>query len=59
MSLNVPIAEWLERHAGNHGVSGSIPGRGIYFHLEFPLKTLCSHLGEAYTNEIKHNIHPE
>ena len=59
MLLTVPKAQWLERHAGKQGVAGSIPGRGIYFHLEmfayFPLLTV----GKAYTNEIKHDIHPE
>ena len=34
MSLTVPKAEWLERHAGKQGIAGSIPGRGIYFYFE-------------------------
>ena len=34
-------------------------GRGIYFHSEFLLIFRCSQLGEAYTNEIKYNFHPE
>ena len=59
MSLTIPIAKRLEQHAGKQGGAGSIPGGGIYFHLEFPLISRCSQLGEAYTNEIKHNIHPE
>ena len=51
--LTILIAKRLEQHAG------SIPGGDIYFHLEFSLIYRCSQLGEAYTNEIKHNIHPE
>ena len=35
LSLTVPIAEWLERHARKQAVAGSIPGVGIYFHFEF------------------------
>ena len=52
-SQEVGAARWKARGAG------SIPGGGIYFHLEFLLIFRCSQLGEAYTNEIKHNIHPE
>ena len=35
----------------------TIPGGGIYFHFEFCAYFLL--LGEAYTNEIKHDIYPE
>ena len=35
MSLTVPIAEWLERHAGKQGVPSSITGGGTYFHTKF------------------------
>ena len=35
MSLTVPIAEWLERHSGKQGVTGSIPGGGIHYYFEF------------------------
>ena len=67
MSLIGPIAEWLERHAGKHGVTGSIPGSSIYFHFEFfanftllmQLHVAHAQLGEAYINEIKHDIHPD
>ena len=52
-SQEVRAASWKARGAG------SIPGGGIYFHSEFSLIFRCSQLGEAYTNEIKHNIHPE
>ena len=34
MSISLPIAEWLERHAGKQGVTGSIPGGGIHYHFE-------------------------
>ena len=50
LSLTVPIAKWLERHAGKQGVAGSIPGGGTYFHFE-----LCashfSQLGENHTQQ--------
>ena len=37
---------------------GSIPGGGIHiFILNFRLTSHCSHFGEAYTNEIKHDSH--
>ena len=59
MSLTILIAKRLEQHAGKQGGAGSIPGGGIYFHSEFSLIFRYSQLGEAYKNEIKHNIHPE
>ena len=34
MLISLPIAEWLEWHAGKQGVAGSIPGGGIYYHFE-------------------------
>ena len=34
MSISLPIAEWLEGHAGKQGVAGSIPGGGIHYHFE-------------------------
>ena len=34
MSISLPIAEWLEGHAGKQGVAGSIPGGGIPYHFE-------------------------
>ena len=34
MSISLPIAEWLERHAGKQGVAGSIPGGCIHYHFE-------------------------
>ena len=46
MLISLPIAEWLEWHAGMQGVAGSIPGGGIHYRFE-------------QTNEIKHDIHPE
>ena len=58
MSISLPIAEWLEGHAREQGVAGSIPGRGIHYHLKFSL-TKRSHPGEDHTSEIKHDIHPE
>ena len=30
MSISLPIAGWLERHAGKQEVAGSIPGGGIH-----------------------------
>ena len=33
MSISLPIAEWLELHAGKQGVAGSIPGGGIHNHF--------------------------
>ena len=33
MSISLPIAEWLEGHAGKQGVAGSIPGGGIYYYF--------------------------
>ena len=33
MLLTVPIAEWLEGHAGEKRVAGSIPGLGINYHF--------------------------
>ena len=33
MSISLPIAEWLEGHAGKQGVAGSIPGGGIHYHF--------------------------
>ena len=59
MSFTIPIAKRLEQHAGKKEGAGSIPGGGIYFNSEFSLISRSSQLGEAYTNEIKHNIHPE
>ena len=59
MLLIVPIAEWLERHAGKQEVAGSIPGGGIFFILISSLISRCSQLSEAYTNDIKHDIRPE
>ena len=59
MSLTVPIAEWLEGSAGKQGIAGSIPCEGIHNHFGFSLTERCLHLGEDYTNEIKHDIHPE
>ena len=60
MSLSLPIAEWLEGHAGKQGVAGSIPGGGIHYHFEIFAKTERHlHPGEDHTNEIKHDIHPE
>ena len=54
------MAKWLERHAGKQWVAGSIPGGGIYFHFEiFAYFSSCPQLGEAYSNEMKHNIIPE
>ena len=35
MSLTVPVAEWLEGHAGKQGVAGSIAGGNIHYHFEF------------------------
>ena len=35
MLLTVPIAEWLEGHAGKKRVAGSIPGLGINYHFGF------------------------
>ena len=32
-----------ERHAGKQGVAGSIPGGGIYFHMEFVRLLLNAH----------------
>ena len=34
MSISLPIAEWLEGHAGKQGVAGSIPGGGINYHFK-------------------------
>ena len=34
MSISLPIAEWLEGHAGKQGVAGSIPDGGIHYHFE-------------------------
>ena len=34
MSISLPIAEWLEGHAGKQGVASSIPGGGIHYHFE-------------------------
>ena len=34
MLISLPIAEWLEWHAGKQGVAGSIPGGGIHYHFE-------------------------
>ena len=33
MLLTVPIAEWLEGHAGEKRVAGSIPGLGMNYHF--------------------------
>ena len=35
MSITVPIAEWLEGHAGKQWVTGSIPGGGINHDFDF------------------------
>ena len=35
MSSTVPIAKWLEGHAGKQGVACSITGGGIYYPFEF------------------------
>ena len=35
MSISLPIADWLEGHAGKQGVAGSISGGGIHYHFEF------------------------
>ena len=44
MLTSLPIAEWLEGHAGKRGVAGSIPGGGIHYHfLKFSLTERCSH----------------
>ena len=59
MSISLPIAEWLEGHAGKQGVAGSIPGGGIHFILKCSLTERCSHPDEDHTNEIKHDIHQE
>ena len=59
MSISLPIAEWLEEHAGKQGVAGSISGGGIHYHFKFSPTKRCSHPGEDHTNEIKHDIHPE
>ena len=34
MSTSLPLAEWLEGHAGKQGVAGSIPGGDIHDHFE-------------------------
>ena len=53
-------AEWLEQLAGKQVVARSIPGGGTHFHFEyFSLNSRFSQFGDAYTNEIKHEIHPE
>ena len=59
MSLTVSVTEWLEQHAGKQGVAGSIPVEAYIFILNFSLTSRCSKLGKAYTNEIKHDIHPK
>ena len=33
MSLSCSVAEWLERHAGQRGVAGSIPGGRIFYFI--------------------------
>ena len=43
----------------SEGVAGSIPDGYPCFHLEFLLVSNSSQLDEAYTNEIKYDIHPE
>ena len=49
MSIYLPIAEWLEGHAGKQGIAGSIPGRGIHYHFEiFANGTLFTSRGRPY-----------
>ena len=48
LSLTVPIAKWLERHAWKQGVAGSIPGGGTYFHFELS----ASHFSQLGENHI-------
>ena len=56
MSISLPMADWLEGHAGKQGVAGSIPRGGIHYHFEiFANGTLFT----SRTNEIKHDIHRE
>ena len=46
MPLTVPLAEWLEGHAGKWGVAGSIRGGGIHYHFELfasALKIVSAH----------------
>ena len=38
---------------------GSNPAEDFDFHFAFSLPSRSSQLGEARTNEIKHDIHPE
>ena len=59
MSISLPIAEWLEGHAGKQGVAGSIPGWGMHYHFDNFAKGKLFTPGEDHTNEIKHDIHPE
>ena len=59
MLISLPIAEWLEGHAGKQGVAGLIPGGGIHYHFEIFAYGTLSHPDEDHTNEIKHDIHPE
>ena len=58
MWISLPIAEWLEGHAGKQGVAGSIPGGGIHYHFEIFANGTLFNPGEDHTDEIKHDIHP-
>ena len=58
-SLTVSVSEWLEGHAGKHGSLVRFPADAYIFILIFSFTFRSSQLGEAYTNEIKHDIHPE
>ena len=40
-------------------VGGTIPTGDIYFQFEFSFPSHFAQLGEARTNEINHDIHPE
>ena len=58
--LTVPVAEWLERHAGKQESMVRFQvGHNYIFILKCSLNSRCSQLGEAYTHEFKHDIHPE
>ena len=59
MSISLPIAEWLEGHAGKQGSRVRFPAEAYIIILKFSLTERCSHPGEDHTNEIKHDIHLE
>ena len=55
MSISLPIAEWLEGHAGKQGVAGSIPGGGIHYHFEIFANGTLFHI-PAKTIQMKSSM---